>query len=382
MSTTTTQLALTRPEWFQPVPGGSNHYVAAVQNKPGELDALTQASAATWAHMTPLIEVLGPKTPEKMPFKAERVASWVRKLSGAIGARACFLDVLRLPEAHPVTTKDGNRPVLTSIYEEARKRGMRFVPVLRLGSSEAVSDLVRDAALCDGRGVALRYPLLGLALLEGQTPQTVIKEALESVEQVELSSADLIIDLGFLAPDEELLAEDMAPAVHELMGVGPWRSVILLATSMHSTLGGGVVDEGTLGRLPRREWDLWMALRMAGLDQMPTYGDYAVQHPTPPMDGESGGPSLRANIRYTVDDVTLVPRAVGPVIQEGAEQYRDLCRGLVEAPEFAGRDFTWGDRQIAECADGVGDPGSQTKWRGAGTSHHLRHVVEQISRLN
>ena len=80
--------------------------------------------------------------------------------------------------------------------------------------------------------------------------------------------------------------------------------------------------------------------------------------------------------------MTLVPRAVGPVIQEGAEQYRELCRVLVEQPEFAGADFTWGDRQISECAAGLGEPGSQTKWRGAGTSHHLRQVVEQISRLN
>ena len=282
MSTTPTQLALTRPEWFQPVAGGSGHYVAAVQNKPGELDALSHASAATWGHMTPLIEVLGPKSPARSPFKSERVAGWVRKLATSVGAHPCFLDVLRLPETHPTANRNGNKPVLTAIYDEARKRGMKFVPVLKLGSSEAVAALVRDCALCDGRGVALRYPLLGLALSEGQTPQSVIKDALGSVQQVELSGADLIIDLDFLSPDEELHAEDMAPAVRELMGVGPWRSVILLGTSMHSTLGGGIVDEGTLGRLPRREWNLWVALREAGIDQMPTYGDYAVQHPTPP----------------------------------------------------------------------------------------------------
>ena len=168
MSTTTTQLALTRPEWFQPVPGGSAHYVAAVQNKTGELEALTHATDATWARMTPLIEVLGPKTPKPVPFKGETIARWVRKLSDSVGARPCFLDVLRLPQTHPASGKHGERAVLAYIYDEARKRGMSFVPVLRLGSSDAVADLVRDAALCDGRGIALRYPL--------SRPRTLWKE--------------------------------------------------------------------------------------------------------------------------------------------------------------------------------------------------------------
>jgi hypothetical protein len=330
--------------------------------------------------MTPLIEVLGPKTLKAESFKRERIVGWVRKMSLAVGSRPCFLDTLRLSPNHPTATKDGDRPVLEVIYEAARKRGMKFVPVLRVGHGGASVDLVRDAALSDGRGAALRYPLLQLALPEGQTAERLVKEALTTVA-MEPSGSDLIIDLDFLSPDEELHAEDVAPALKELIGVGPWRSVVLLGTSMHRTLGGGVVGEGTLGRLPRREWDLWMALRATGMDRMPTFGDYAVQHPKPPMDGESGGPSLRANIRYTIDDATLVPRAVGPVITEGAQQYVELCRQLVEQLEFAGRDFTWGDLQIAECADGIGDPGNQTKWRGAGTSHHLRHVVEQLDRL-
>ena len=107
----------------------------------------------------------------------------------------------------------------------------------------------------------------------------------------------------------------------------------------------------------------------------------AVQNPEPPLEDQPTGPGQRANIRYTTDDATLVPRAVGAVIQEGAEQYRQLCRLLVAQPEFAGRDFTWGDHQIAECADGIGEPGWQNQWRGAGTSHHLRHVVEQLAEV-
>jgi hypothetical protein len=114
--------------------------------------------------------------------------------------------------------------------------------------------------------------------------------------------------------------------------------------------------------------------------RLPTFGDYAIQHPDPPLEGEESGPGQRANIRYTTNKVTLVPRAVGPVVLEGREQYRDLCRQLVVQPEYAGGHFTWGDRLIADCASGIDEPGWQNHWRGAGTSHHLRHVVKQLSR--
>jgi hypothetical protein len=378
---TAVQLTISPPEWFRPLSGGAGHYVPALQSLPGELAALTHASEETWAHMTPLIQLRGPKTPRKEPYREQAVRGWVQKVSKAVGHRPCFLDILRLAPAHATTTKDGECPVLSVIHAAARKYRLEFVPVLKLGSKPAGARLIRNAALTDGRGVALRYRLLSLALPAGQTAEALIKEALTVVE-VDFAGADLLIDLGFLSQDVEIHAEDVAPAVNELVAAGKWRSVILLGTSMPSSLGGGVVQEGTIGRLPRREWDLWSALRESGLARLPTYGDYAIQHPDPPLEGDESGPGQRANIRYTTHDVTLVPRAVGAVVTEGREQYRDLCSQLVMQPEYAGRDFTWGDGLIADCAYGDEEPGWQNHWRGAGTSHHLRHVVEQLGRYS
>jgi hypothetical protein len=379
MVTNTTQLSLTRPEWFQPVPAGAGHYVVALQSLTGERDALANASAETWAHLTPLIQIVGPKKQEKEPFRRTRVAAWVKKVSDAVDGHSCFLDILRLKPGDRTETKQGERPVLSVIYEEARKQSMAFVPVLRLRDTRATVGLIQDAVQCDGRGVAVRYPMLGSASADGRSPQTLLKESLDAIG-VECNGADLILDLGFLSDDVEIHAEDVLPAVDDLIAVGEWRSVVLLATAMHRSLGGGVVREGTVGRLPRREWQLWSALRASGATRLPTYGDYAVQHPEPPLDGESSGPGMRANVRYTLDDETVVPRGRGPLQQEGAEQYRGLCRQITAEPQFAGPQFTWGDALIDECANGIGDPGSQSRWRGAGTSHHLRHVVEQLAR--
>jgi hypothetical protein len=378
---TSTQLSLNRPEWFQPVPAASGHYVAVLQSQPGERDALANASSDTWAHMTPLLEILGPKKREAEPYSLSRARTWVKKVSDVVGSRRCFLDTLRMPPNHPVTTKDGDLLVLSVIHAEARARGMAFVPVLRLGDSRRTVGQIAECAGCDGRGVALRYRLLGSVSADGRSTETLIKEALDAV-QVEVSGADLVLDLGFLAEDIEIEAEDLAPAIDELVAVGDWRSVVLIGSSMPRSLGGGVVQEGTIGRLPRREWDLWCALAALHPSRLPTFGDYAIQNPEPPLEEQPSGPGQRANIRYTTDEATLAPRAVGAVIQEGAEQYRQLCRLLVAQPEFAGPEFSWGDHQIAECANGIGEPGWQNQWRGAGTSHHLRHVVDQLSRVS
>lgn len=364
---------------FAPVLGGTGHYVAAVQNKPGELDALRHASPETWSRLTPLVEIVGRK---KRPaaYRQETVARWVKHVAEAVGSRPCFLDILRLRPGHPAATPEGTSPVLTVIHAAARKRGMAFVPVLPLGGDDNADHarLVADAAACDGRGAALRYPILRLALEPGATHTTVLSEALASLA-IDVTCADVLVDLGYLSGDEELQAGDVGEALEEVTAVGKWRSVVLLGTSMPSMLGGAVA-EGTIGELPRREWELWSTLRRKPPGRLPTYGDYVVQHPDPPYDDDGGGPSMRANIRYTINGATLVVRGRGSVIQEGREQYRDLCQQLISRPEFAGPDFSWGDALIAACATGEIEPGWQNQWRGAGSSHHFRVVTEQVSR--
>jgi hypothetical protein len=367
------QAALSQPEWFTCVPTHGSHYVAVVQDKSGELAALRRASPETWARLTPVVEIVGPRTrpPE---YKANMISQRVKKIAEAVGQHPCFLDILRLRATDNVATSAGKIPVLSAVYAAARKRHLNCVPVLHLGDRSHAVSLIRDTALQDGRGVALRYPLLSVALIDGQTPESLIEEALREVH-TEITGADLLIDLGYLGQEQEIHAEDIADPVRELMEIGAWRSVVLLGTSMPRMLG--VIGEGTIGELPRREWDLWSALRRLRLPRIPTYGDYVVQHPDPPQEG--GGPGMRANIRYTASAVTLVARGRGPITEEGREQYRELCRMLAARPEFFGRNYSWGDEQIADCATGVTEPGWNNAWRGAGSSHHLRLVTEQLS---
>lgn len=370
------QIPLLKPKTLDPLPVDSGHYVAVLQSKAGERDALANASAAAWERLTPLVEVVGPKNPKPVLSK-ESVAAWVRRLSKALDVHPFYLDIMRLDPTRPVAGKSGTDPVLARVYAEARKRGMRFVPVAQVGqSSQQHIQLVADAALEDGNGVALRYRMRTVLPPAGKPHRDLLREHLDDFE-AQAKDADLLLDLELLDEDDEISPDDVVDALRDMCAVGEWRCVVVIGTSIPKMLGR--VKEGTVGTLPRREWGLWSELTRADLPRVPAFGDYAIQNPEPPAD-DIGGNTMRANIRYTVTTQTIVARGRGPVSQEGSEQYQDLCRQIVARSEFAGAKYSWGDSVIEECAKGLREPGSQGLWRGAGTSHHLQFVTDQVQR--
>lgn len=369
------QLALLPRQQLEPLPVDSRCYVAAVQNKPGELDALERASAATWERMTPLVHIVGHLKARDRPYSADSIRDRVKRIFEVVGHHPLYLDVLRLDPFFPVSTSRGDIPVLAQIYAAARKRGLCFVPVVWVGeSTKKHLGLVAEAAVEDRHGVALRYKFLRSAVPTGMTRASLLTQTLDELG-CEATDADLLIDLEVLDPDEDFDAATIARSITEITRVGSWRSIVLLGTSMPKMMS--CIEEGTLGSLERREWTLWTELREQGLARVPAFGDYAVQHPHPPME-EGGGNTMRANVRYTTATQTLVARGRGPVRIEGNEQYRSLCQQLVARPEFCGSTYTWGDGIIADCATGAVEPGAQRMWRGAATSHHLRFVTEQL----
>ena len=379
-TSTLIQVPLLKPEVLDPLPIDTGHYVAVLQSKPGEREALTNVSAAVWERLTPLVEMVGPKNPKPVLSK-ESVGAWMRNLWSCLGTHPFYLDILRLTATHPVQAKTGTDPILARLYAEARKRGMKFVPVVHVGQSPTAHvQLVADAALEGGNGVALRYRTRKVVPPAGKRHRDVLRDQLDDLG-VQVTDADLLVDLEFLDKDDEMDPDDIAFALRDMCDVGDWRCIVLIGTSIPKMLGGpNGVKEGTVGTISRRELELWSELRQRELPRIPAFGDYAIQNPEPPAD-DIGGNTMRANIRYTAASETIVSRGRGPVSQEGSAQYHDLCKLIVARQEFSGARYSWGDSVIDECARGLRDPGSQPTWRGAGTSHHLQFVTDQVRAL-
>lgn len=371
---------------FAPISGGAKHYVPVLQNKSGELEALRRAAPGVWDHMTPLLAVAGPKKPRmgsvtiQISFAAVR--SWVKKLASAVMDRPFFLDILRFKPGTPLYddqhSKRGPRRtrrrqfVLEQIYEFAHGQRLNFVPVYQANLlGETYSKIMRCAITEVGRGFALRYPLLGTISL-GRPCDLALKIVEDLGEATD--SVDLMLDLGWIPPDTELDLELTRELISGLAHAATWRNVILIGSSMPSSLS--CVREGTVGEIPRSEWGIWSNLRHSGMPNL-VFGDYGIQHPKPPAEG---GPGMRANIRYTTHESTIVARG-GQVLIEGNESYRRLCSQLIGHEAYQGDSFSWGDSEIKACAGGHKDPGGQQQWRAVGTSHHLAFVTQQLQNL-
>ena len=223
------------------------------------------------------------------------------------------------------------------------------------------------------RGVALRVPFLRILPAASDGFRSTVERTLERLD-VAPESVDLLLDLEYLASD--IPAGDIAPLVRELAEMFAWRNAVLIGTSIPATLGS--VKANTVGCLPRQEWQLWRELTTTFGIRL-SFGDYCVQHPKPPQ--EQTGPGMYANIRYTIEHGTLVARGWGPLVKTGKEEYVRLCDKIANDDRFAGEPYSWGDKLIAQCARGEIDPGAQAMWRGAGTSHHLVAVTNQLAQL-
>lgn len=378
------QPPLIPPEPYSPLPTTAGGYVPVLQDHLGERTALSKASARAWSRMTPLVEVVA----RGGELTDTSVKGHLRRLHDAVGKHPVYLDLKKIDPSKPLETSRGERPVLELLFAAARKRGLCFMPVAWTNNKEEHLSLVRDAVGRDCQGAALRHRLTGVSY--GESIEDLLSRRVEELgatpEQI-----DLLLDLAYLDPDSDPSARWLSGLLGKVEGIGTWRSIVLIGTSVPSSFGNGLVPERCTKELARREWSLWKSVSGEASASL-AFGDYAVQNPVPPVKPPPIGPW--ANIRYTLADNLLVARG-RDTRTHGTEQYKELSSWISSHHGFRGAAFSYGDSEIARWGasdnpdvvmvesevdevDEVDGSTSNTYWRGVGTSHHLEVVAEQV----
>jgi hypothetical protein len=149
----------------------------------------------------------------------------------------------------------------------------------------------------------------------------------------------------------------------------PWESITVAAGAMPKTLAD--LPTNTATPMPRHDLALWKRLREPDLG----FGDYGIAHP----EMSTGGWVPIPNLRYTDDDAWWIYRWARD--GNGNKAMYDLCASLVAAAHWPadGAAYSWGDGEIARCAEGFGGPGTPMLWRAWGTAHHLSHVLRTLN---
>jgi hypothetical protein len=364
-------------DWsFEPIRRDRAHYVPMLLDMPGELMALEHADSTTWDWMTPLVQVV-PRIP-KAGQKPGWVVSRARRIAQAVGYRPFYLDA-----SGAVLGRQGRggwpEEVVAEFFDHCRRETLAFVPVHIVGRRD-LAGVVGAAADQDGRGVAVRYLARSTTAIGSMSLAETLASEL-SLLDLSTAQADLIIDFGYAEPRLWPTNDELSWIIAQAGKVGAWRNVILAATSIPRSLG--LIQQGSLGGIPRREIELWRDAQVGSLGRL-VFADYGIQSPRAPDTGRAG--KMRANVRYSTESMTLVARAIGAhydlLPPERATQYRELCSWLVGHPLFSGRDFSWGDGVIEDGAAGAFDGSTQNLWRGAGMSHHLQVTVDSLRRIS
>jgi hypothetical protein len=353
-------------------------YVPVLKGKEGEFGALETLQSDVKDKMMPLIEL--PSVPydyanEKAAKSIdEHISGFAGRLYKCWEKRFMYLDLSRLDDEERLS--DG-QIALAAILNGCKTRGMNVVPVVSVGSSSEYVSTARSYSKTTQSGMCVRLVVADFG--ENIDLDSELDRLLAG-DQIDNPSHDLVIDL-------EDLNQDLSRAIliaRSIFSMIPkprtWRRIILAASSFPGDLSD--IDAATETTLRRKEWELWTTLQKKP-DKLPRqdliFGDYAIAHPTP-KELDPRTMRMSASVRYTTPDHWLVVKGRN-VRQYGFDQYFELCKRLIQRPEFKGAAYSWGDRYIFDCASGMTGPGNATTWRKVGTNHHVTLVVTELANL-
>lgn len=344
-------------------------YFPILQSRQAETVALVHASTVVANRMCPLVTVVseGADEGDRDAVRAD-VDQFVQRIA-PYRSGVLAVDHGMIEEDVPLT--GGTLPVEYT-FGLLRAAGVSALPVVRPSSDPAV--LVRTAAVAvaDQRGALIRIDREDASDTSGLARQlTAIPRALGLGE----SDIDVILDFGPVMAQDLPLAVLAARAVlTALPALGTWRHVAIASGAFPDTLD--TIRANSAGSFDRSDAALWAAATTASTSRDLDFGDYAIAHPSVRFGGWAPAP----NLRYTRETDWYVSKGEKGT-PRGNYVFHDICDAFVSAPSttFVGAAFSWGDGEIARCAEHLNGPGGAKEWRGWATSHHLATVTHRLA---
>ena len=371
-------------------------YLPILKARQGELTALRNLESIEGGigNLTPVIEVVDSPVTGQLTERQSQLRRIAAKLERAwpAGRPRAVVDTL-IPEGEPepqatydefeIVDPEGES-ILPDLFHLLRSAGMRAVPVMRLSDSAGGrrrTELRHVMAWSHEPGGCLRISTEDLddqIVPLDRAVEDYMEEVGVSPEQV-----DLIIDFAAVDDDHTAaMATRLARFVVPTLDRHAWRSFTLAAGAFPVNLGE--VSAYQVARIPRRDRELWLQLSQMRLRRPLDYSDYAVTHPLLQTGVAFAAPP---QIRYTSRDSWLVAKG-RRTDRRSHRQFFDLC-GRVRtdfATEIAPASRSWGDAQFHVAADKAGteeeQPGNASTWRAIATSHHIAHVLLNLSSRN
>jgi len=340
-------------------------YLPILPARGGHFRAVDALSSLARSRLIPFFDV-----PAPVLERAKTVESYLTSRADGIHRcwetdRPIYVDVHNFPL--DLRTESGAQPI-TYLVDLLRMRGLRPIPVTGIEDERGTDYLKTIRALIRGEsdGVCVRVERDELnepKLLRTSLSSTVNLLALDSAR------VDLVLDFRYVGRDAvEVLHATTLEALRVIREVGSFRNIAIAGGSVPDQLTRR--DQGKVRREQRIELEVWSQVISMAEGELPiALGDFGVigANYVPPADFKKSP----ARIRYTTARDHVFRRAK-------LQDYRDLCRQLVDSPDYFGPAFSLGDQRIALVAKGQERAGNAPTWIAVDTNHHLELVSAQV----
>lgn len=276
----------------------------------------------------------------------------------------------------PDATVESGEHALAYLYSSLKGQGVTVAPVVGYDrwDDQLYQLAMRGLNLAGAPYVCLR--LEASAVEDAAEPEVFHDRMQEILEDMQLSPAEcaVLLDLGDLTSKSLIDSTSDATRVLQLLSGYGFRYIATAGSSMPKSVDLAVKKKDSTAKVIRKEMLLWQALRTEFSGIPLVFGDYGVRGPG--SNDAIRNPNANAKIRYTCDKAFLISR--GHSIAGGwAMQMPAVAAEITNAKEFL-PGFSWGDKIIADCSNGLPVKNGHGKWIAYDTSHHLAFVVEEV----
>lgn len=344
-------------------------YVPILRVKRGELTAVTKLTRKSARKILPLFDIPTPKDGTSTLDHLDKVA---QQLANAWGGAPILLDAFFwLPNA----IAESGEHVLTYAASKLGELGTKVMPIA--GYDRWDDDFYRAAltalAVDQGLQTAIRIDFDGIEEASDEAYfQERVSEILNSLNQNPSETMAILdfADMTHISVEDAVSRANTCLSRLAKMG---FSEMVIAGSSIPPSIDSAVRQPDHVGLLTRKEMLAWQALT----PDFPTltFGDYGVRSPRAADDIIA--PDANGKIRYTIARKFFIAR--GHSLRRGTKfaQYYDLARRVIDSEYFMGEEFSWGDQEIAKCANKL-FKGNSTTWISIDSNHHMTSVLAEV----
>lgn len=363
----------------------SRVYVPVLRVLAAEIKALENTPDTRRDQMVPLFEI--PRLVDSIikkkcykdcvAIKANYLADMAGEIAKVWRGRRALVDAIHW---EPDARTEYGEHIIPYLYSLLDQHGVKVAPVIGYDRWESLEYRLALGSLdfSTMQGVCIR--LDSTAFEDANDPDFLIENIEKILSDISVSASVVSVLMDFedisRSTIEELI-DKSDKLLSAIAGFG-FASFAVIGCSLPSTINLAVKTPDTVGSVMRREMLLWQALRESWPQLRFAYGDYAVRGPKT----SEGKPSPHTNgkIRYTSDRIFHVARGHSMQNPGKGEQMWVLARKIIESLHFMGEDFSWGDAQIALCAQEK-IIGNSSTWISIDTNHHIAYVLAEVQEV-